>query len=233
MILTEFIRTEDEFAARLNELGICAWMPIKGIDFPNLAEMMGFSGSDVMLSTWFWKDDLHRDKRLFYGKLLAGNPTFVSMDFLPTLIAARGDIDPHTFHELGRLTDASIRIYETLCTRRELATRDLRREAGLAASRDQSSFESGLNALSALFQICKTDITGRTRGTYSYVWGLMEDWIPVVLQEAARLRPHDAARAVAARLSTLGVHPTEKQWKRLFGWDDETIAAADPVAAAR
>jgi hypothetical protein len=218
------IRTQDEFVEKLNRSGIIAWMPIKGLALPNLAEMMGFAGSDVMLSTWFWKDDLHHEKKLFYGKLLAGNPVFVSMEFLPKLIAARGDVDPHTFHEQGRLTDEAIRIYNALNRFRSLATRDLRREAGLTATRDKTAFENGLNALSALFQICKVDITGRTRGTYSYVWGMVEDWIPEVLSEASKLRPLEAAGIVMERLEAIGVRPEPRQWKRYFGWDADTIA---------
>ena len=218
------VRNEEDFVAFLNVVGLCTWLPLTNLNFPNLAEMMGLV-QNVMNATWFWKDDLQTAKRLFYGKLFGGNAAFVSMPFLPTVIAARGDIDPHTLHEQGRLSDAAIRVYEALIKHRELSTRDLRRESNLSSARDKTAFENSVTALTALFQVCKTDITGRTRGTYSYVWGLVEDWIPETLTAAARLRPHDAAREVAARLAGMGVHLDSRQWKRLFGWDAETIAA--------
>jgi hypothetical protein len=220
------VRNEEEFVAFLDAVGLCLWLPLPRPDFPNLAEMMEIRPQDVMGHTWFWKDDLHAAKQLYYGKLFGGNAGFVSMAFLPSVIAARGDIDPHTLHEQGRLSDSALRVYEALMKRRALPTRDLRREAGLAASGERTAFENAAVALTGLFQICKVDITGRTRGTYSYVWGLVEDWIPETLSAASRLRPHAAARTVAARLAGMGVRLEERHWKRLFGWDDETVAAA-------
>lgn len=220
------VKDEDGFVEFLDTVGICLWRPMGSPDFPNLADKMDLAKPDDIWNTWSWKDDLHEARRLFYGKLLAGRPTFVSMDFLPAVIAALGDIDPYTLHERGTLTSEAIRIYEVLSRKRELSTHDLRKEAGLESPAGRSAFERAVTSLCALFQICKTVTTGRTRETYGYRWGLLEDWVPDVLARAAALRPHDAARAVVERLSSFGVSMKPAQWRRLFGWDDETIAAA-------
>ncbi|NLI01122.1 MAG: winged helix DNA-binding domain-containing protein [Chthonomonadales bacterium] len=220
------IRCEDEFVAWLDRVGLCMWRPIPRLAFPNLADMMDLAKPDDIWDTWFWKDDLHEAKRLFYGKLLGGSPTFVSMELLPPLIAARGDVDPYTFHEQGRLTADAIRIYDALVRCRQLTTTELRVEAGLMAKASKAAFDSAVTALGALFQICKVGITGRTRGTYGYRWGLVEDWAPEALAKAARLRPEDGARQVASRLRAMGVVLEARDWKRLFGWDDEIIEAA-------
>ncbi len=216
----------DGLVAFLSHVGICLWTPMPNLDFPNLAEKMDLRKPDDIWDTWFWKDDLHEQKRLYYGKLLAGKPTFVSMDFLPNVVAALGDVDPHNLHERGALTAEALRIYEALLRHRQMATGDLRRESGLADRSSKSAYDKAVTSLGAIFQICKTGITGRTRGTYGYRWGLVEDWVPEVLEQAARIRPHNAARAVADRLCEVGVDLRPKDLRRLFGWDAETAEAA-------
>ena len=219
------VRTEDDFVQFLDQVGICLWNPTPGADFPNMAERMELTKPDDIWATWFWKDDLHIAKRLFYGKLLAGKPTFIAPALLPAVVAAQGDVDPYNLRDQGRISAAAVRIYEALLTRRRLAARDLRLEAGLTGADDKAAFEAGLQSLSALFQICKVDITGRTRGTYGYVWGLVEDWAPEALAAAARLRPEAAAKQIAAHLRSYGVGLPSRKWQRWFGWADEVTAS--------
>jgi hypothetical protein len=83
-----------------------------------------------------------------------------------------------------------------------------------------------LQSLSALFQICKVGITGRTRGTYGYIWGLVEEWLPETLNDAARIRPDDAAAAVAQRLADWGAPQARRIFERWFGWPRERAEAA-------
>ena len=47
----------------VERLGFCTWAPVSGVGFPNLAEAMGESAWSVMEQTWFWKDDVHLEKR--------------------------------------------------------------------------------------------------------------------------------------------------------------------------
>lgn len=220
-LVKEPIRNEADFLAFLSAVGICLWTPSKGLDFPNMEEASEFS-EPTMMATWFWKDDLHNDKLLFYGKLLAGKSTFVSREFLPTLIASYGDIDPYTLHEEGRLTAPALRIYEALIESQRLPTRDLRMQAKLSAKSDTTPFQNGLDQLTALFQICKIDITGRTRGTYSYVWGLLEDWLPESLEIASQLEPLASAQAVVDHLHRQGVTLSARQWRKHFVWSPLT-----------
>ncbi len=220
------VRTEEEFVAFLDQVGVCLWRPDPAADLPNLADRMEPARPDAIWDTWFWKDDLHIARRLYYGKLLGGRPTFVSMEMLPALIAAQGDVDPHTLREQGRISSAALAVYEALCRCRTLAVRDLRREAGLGGASDKAAFEAGLQALSALFQICKVGITGRSRGTYGYIWGLVEEWLPDTLALAARLRPDDAAVTVARRLAQCGAPQRQRIYERWFGWPRDRAEAA-------
>jgi hypothetical protein len=102
---------------------------------------------------------------------------------------------------------------------RELTTADLKRKAQLASPDDKTAYEKATTQLTSLFQICKTGITGRTRGTYGYMWGLLEDWLPDALERASRLRPEAAAQSLQTHLESMEVHLTAKQWKKLFGFE--------------
>ena len=216
---TEVVETPEQCVAFVEAVGVCAWLSPLGCGFPNLAETMSIPSNTVINETWFWKDDLHIEKRLFYGKLLGGQAAFASLEFLPTLIAAQGDVDPHNLHEQGLLSDTTLRAYEALMEHRELTTADLKLKAKLASPDDKTAYEKATAQLTALFQICKTGITGRTRGTYGYVWGLVEDWLPDVLAKASEMRPESAAQSLQAHLESMDVHLTSKQWKKLFGFE--------------
>lgn len=220
------ISTEEDFVVFLDQVGLCLWRPEPNLPLPNLADRMDLAKPDDIWDTWFWKDDLHIAKRLFYGKLLAGRPTFVSPALLPYVVAARGDVDPHNLRDAGRLPSTTVQVYDALVSHRRLAVRELKSASGLSAPGDKAAFEAATESLSALFQIAKVGITGRTRGTYGYIWGLMEEWLPDTLSAAARLRPGAAARHIVEHLGALGVEMKPATWKRLFGWDDEVMGEA-------
>ena len=45
---------------------------------------------NVMEQTWLWKDDVHLEKRLYYGKIIRGQPSFIAPEFLPDFVAGLG-----------------------------------------------------------------------------------------------------------------------------------------------
>jgi hypothetical protein len=103
----EVVETPEQCVAFVDAVGVCAWLSPLGCGFPNLAETMSIPSNTVINETWFWKDDLHIEKRLFYGKFLGGQAAFASREYLPTLIAAQGDVDPHNLHEQGLYCERS------------------------------------------------------------------------------------------------------------------------------
>ena len=77
-----------EALAFVNACGFCTWGPVPRLSFPNLAEAMGESATSVLDRTWSWKDDLHFAQKLYCGKIIVGQPSFLSSDYLPDFIAA-------------------------------------------------------------------------------------------------------------------------------------------------
>jgi hypothetical protein len=215
---------EEDAAAFVATLGLCTWGPVPGLAFPNLAEAMGESALSVLGRTWFWKDDLHFERRLYYGKIIRGQPTFVAPDWLPDCIASLAgpghevERDPVRLFMDGRLSREARLIYDYLDAHPALPTRDLRRGAALRGKDLAAATERALADLQRRFLVCKVDLTGRTRGTYSYVWDVAERFWPDAFDQARRTSVMAARARILARLREFGLDPDRPLQHRLLLW---------------
>ncbi|MBI3977834.1 MAG: hypothetical protein HY331_06585 [Chloroflexi bacterium] len=218
------IEGPDDAAAFVAALGFCTWGPVPGLDFPNLAEAMGETAWSVLERTWYWKDDLHLERRLYYARVIRGQPSFIAPEYLPDFVAALGgrgletERDPARLYLAGRLSHEARLIYEHLADHPALPTRDLRRGTGLRSKDRATATERGLIELQRRFLICKVDLTGRTRGTYSYVWDLAERFWPEAFEEARSVTPAAARARLRSRLAAFGLAPNPELETRLFVW---------------
>jgi hypothetical protein len=210
----------DDAVAFVDVVGCCTWGPVPGLDFPNLAEAMGETAASVLDRTWFWKDDLHLERRLYYGKIVRGQPTFVAVDALPDFVAALGgpglerERDPERLFLAGRLSAAARTIHAFLLDSPAQPTRAVRQRTPGPAS----ATERGLVELQRRFLVCKVGLTGRTRGTYSYVWDLAERFWPEAFVEARRTSPVAARASVRHRLRACGVELDPALEAKLLLW---------------
>jgi hypothetical protein len=211
----EPITTPDACVDYVNRVGLCAWRQMDRCPaLPSLAERTPWDDQEVIMQTWFWKDDLHIEKRLYYGMILgSGVPAFASRDFLPYLIAAQGDNDARTLYEQGRLAENALRVYEHIQRNGPTPTN--------ALPWPQGSRHLYLAVLQQKFLLTKHGLTGRTRGTYGYIWGLCEDHFPDAFEQAARIAVPAARAHIRAHLAAQDVDMTPKAVARLFRWSEE------------
>ncbi|GHO58081.1 hypothetical protein [Ktedonobacter robiniae] len=204
--------------------GFCTWGPLPRLPFPNLAEAMGETATSVLDRTWFWKDDLHFSRQLYYGKIIQGQPSFIAPEYLPDFIAAlagRGqeqERDVNRLYFAGRLSGEAKMIYEYLDEYGAQPSRELRRGARLGEKSMKLATERALVELQRRFLICKVDLTGRTRGTYSYVWDLAERFCPEAFTDARQTSPTAARSNIRGQLREFGIEPTSQLENRLFLW---------------
>jgi hypothetical protein len=103
----------EEALAFINECGFCTWGPVPRLSFPNLAEAMGETATSVLDRTWSWKDDLHFEQKLYYGKIIAGQPSFLAPDYLPDFISAlAGRGLGHLVRQYARRAYPQVRLIE-------------------------------------------------------------------------------------------------------------------------
>jgi hypothetical protein len=206
--------------------GFCTAGPVTGLDLPNLADALNTTPFSVWYSAWSWKDDLHFDKQLYYARVLRAQPTFIATEFLPDFIAALGgrgleiERDPERLYKAGRLSREAFVLYEYLVDHPAQPSRELRARTGLRHS--SAASERALQDLQRRFLICKVDLTGRTRGTYSYVWDLADRFWPEAFDDARGTAPSVARGRIRERLAAFGIESTPALEARLFMWSPVT-----------
>lgn len=206
------VSTQEDCLAFVNDVGLCTWRHYPKIPcLPSLELATGWRGAEVTGQTWFWKDDLHIERRLYFGMLIAPDiPAFASLSFLPYLMAAQGDIDPRSLHEKGLLPSNSLKVYEYIERSGPTATSAIPFAAG--------SRMLYLAHLQQKFLLTKHDLTGRTRGKYGYRWCLCEEAFADSFAAAARIDVAGARRQVAETLSRHCSEMTTERAGQLFRW---------------
>ncbi len=206
------VSTPEECLRYVESVGICTWRTQPKLAWmPSLESVATWKGRDLTYQTWFWKDDLHIERRLYFGMLVAPDiPVFVSLTLLPALIAAQGDNDARTLHEKGLLASNALRVYEHIERHGPTATQALPWPSG--------SRMLYLATLQQRFLLTKCDLTGRTRGTYGYLWNLCENVFPDSFALASRLSVSTARTQILAHLNLHGEGVTMERASKLFRW---------------
>lgn len=207
------VMNEDDLVAFINDVGFCTISALdRWPEFPSQAVAMG--RDDALGATWFWKDDLHIQKRIYYTRLFTGKPGFISMEYLPAFIATNGEVmDELAMY--GRIPMATQDVFRVIDEQGPISTKEIK---SLLGSDGRRSASTALIDLERMFIITKTNITGRERGTYAYVWDLAERWTPEAFAEADRIGRGAAVERIEARFAELSVELDRDTRGRLLSW---------------
>lgn len=208
------VRAEEELIRFVEAVGFCSINALERFpEFPSVALAMDIP--DALWHAWWWKDDLHIHKQLYYTRLFAGRPGFISLAWLPAFIAAGGAAADELIL-LGRIPALTQRIYGLIDTLGPVPVRRLKQMLG---KEERKAATGALWELERRFIVTKTDITGRELATYSYVWDLAERWLPDAFAAADRLRAPRARQAIRDRLAALEVPESPALFERVFRWE--------------
>ena len=226
------VRTEEEALEFVNKVGFCFLFGDRGAEMPTLwaavcgvRRPMPHSHHDPDIGrTWRWKDSLPARRGIYYGKLLRGKPTLVSLDLLPTFYALSpnyGDLEDYLEqYEEGLLSVEAKNIYEALLERGAMATSRLRQVAGLSGGGGNSRrFDRAVTELQEGFKIVKVGISDANRWGYAYVYDLFLRRFPEVPEIARKMGIDEAMAALLLRYLHNVVAQTERATQRLFRWD--------------
>ncbi len=202
------VHSDSEFVELVNTYGCCtakclpAW-PL----FPNQQQALAELG---MIDVWFWKDDLHAEKRLFYTRLFGGKPGFVSMSLLPVMVAAFGRVfDEMLFR--GELPAEAVDIYRAIEQEGPIGIKPLK---AMLAHIPHATIDKYLQLLDRKLLITKCGVTGRTRGTYGFIWDTTEHWMPEILRQAQSIGTQTAREMVCDHMRQFAITPDGSFWKR-------------------
>ena len=208
------VRTEDDLIRFVNDVGCCVINTLPRFsEFPSQEVAMGLP--DVLGRTWFWKDDLHIDRRIYYTRLFSGKPGFIALDLLPAFIATNGAVADELMLT-GAMPANAQEIYRNIEDRGPISTRHLK---ALLGEDTRKAAANILIDLENKFIVTKTQITGRERGTYGYVWDLAERWMPDAFTAADCLGRKASAEQIKTRLTAFGITDIASSTKRVLRWD--------------
>lgn len=217
----------------VNTRGFIYFWPIKGIDLPSLwgavagDRPVADKHDDPGHITWGWKDDALNKKIWYYGKILRGKATMISLEAAPYFYALSENYgSPEedyliAYHE-GRLTQASKQVYETLLDNGALNTLDLRKTAKLSNAKD-SEFNKALEQLQRGFKILPVGVAQAGAWKYSHIYEIVTRHYPD-LSEQARVITESQARAKLLDLYFQSVGTAQlRDANKLFGWGNESV----------
>lgn len=217
----------------LNQRGFVYFWTIKGIDLPSLwtavagERPVADKHDDPGHVTWGWKDDALDKKIWYYGKILRGKATMISLETAPYFYALSENYgapeeDYLIAYREGRLTQAAKQVYETLLEHGKLNTLDLRKMAKLSNAKD-SEFNKALEYLQRDFKILPVGVAQAGAWKYSHIYEITTRHFPDLSAQARRISETQArAKLLDLYFNMVGAAQV-KDVNKLFGWGSEMV----------
>ena len=227
----------------VNERGFVMLWSIKGLEMPSLwtavagDKPVAKEHDDPGHITWGWKDQMLDQRRWYYGKLLRGKATFVSLRILPCFyaIAPRlADLDDYReVYHAGHLTHEAKAIADVLRRRGPQNSVGLRQITHMTARSSKSRFNRALTDLQRGLWILPIGVADAGSWRYAFIYELFDRWFPDVSEQARGISLRQArAEIVKCYLRSLGVSES-REIAKLFRWEtNSTLQALDDLETA-
>lgn len=226
------VRTMEEAAQFIDSVGFCLlFASAQGIELPSLFEAVKGrrnvyiedwdSDSDRV---WTWKSELPADKRVYYGKALAGGkPVFVSLGMLPNLIALQAPENIETEFARGRISVDAKRLYDTLRSLGPTPTVALRAAAGFDRPGNTPRYHHALDELQRALLVLPVGGTLEVGAWTSQIFELVERWFPKQVRRGRHTDADKAQRALVHRYLQSVVAAKPSMIARVFGWSKDQV----------
>ena len=150
--------------------------------------------------TWNLKYRLPAGRHTYYGKLVKGKPTLVSLRLLPAFCAlirdGKSSGDYIVDYRQGRMTRAAVAILETLHERSPLATPDLRKALAMQDPDRTADFDRAVAELQRGMWIVKVEEVYDP--DFYYRWDLLDNWLPEPVKASLEMSRAEAAKQLVA-----------------------------------
>lgn len=215
----------------VDKCGFIYFWPIKGIDLPSLwtavagDRPVADKHDDPGHITWGWKDGALDKKIWYYGKILRGKATLISLEIAPYFYALSENYgspeeDYLIAYQEGRLTQSSKQVYETLLEHGALNTLDLRKLSKLSNAKD-SVFNKALEQLQKDFKILPVGVAQAGAWKYSHIYEIVTRHYPNLPEQARVIKESQArAKLVGLYFDMVGAAQL-RDVNKLFGWGNE------------
>jgi len=213
----------------VNERGFILFHPGKGVLLPSLwAAVAGDrpvpnEHDDPGHVSWSWKDSLLDQKVWYYGRLIDGRMSLISLSTLPYFYALSpnyGDWE-HDYleqYDSGTLSFECKSIYEALLSNGPLNTLDLRESARLWGNQSQYRFTKAMNQLQMELKILPIGIAAAGRWKYAFIFDILPRHLSEVDEAARKIGIREAReKLLLIYLKSVGA-ASEIDIRKIFGW---------------
>jgi len=227
------VTNEKTALAFINEVGFCAGFTaglgvpclreaIVGVREPALPEHIQHDHAIGM--TWRLKDELAAKRLVYYGKAIAGRPSFIARDLLGAFLRLR--VSPGGYRKLytkGMLSHCAKLVMDALVKRGAAETRALKLTSGYAQPKSRTAFDRAMKELQEKFLALKVE---ERYEPFTYVWDTMDHRWPDAMSEARDLTSREAAYLVVRRYFEVAGYGPEKSVARLLAIPPDLVASA-------
>jgi hypothetical protein len=203
----------------------CLWGAVCGRRDPVFPEH-SHHDPELML-TWNLKDLLPAKRRVYYGKLLLGKPSMVSLAHFPYFYALHGPPHDEQYrydYDNGLLSRAAKQIMDALVERHPQTTKELKLNTRLYASRSRLVFDQAIAELQRKLYI--TMIEARYEPTFTYVWDLLEAWLPEPIAYGREMQREAAIYHLIRHYLSVMSYVSRMQIERVMGASRAEVEAA-------
>jgi hypothetical protein len=204
-------------------LGVpCLREAIEGSREPKLPEHIQHDRAIMM--TWRLKDELPARGVVYYGKVIAGRPSFVALEMLPALLRLR--IAPGGYkrlYERGMLSHCGKLVMDALTRRGPAETKALKLGSGYAQPKMRTEFDHAMKELQEQFLALKVE---ERYDPFTYVWDTVAHRWGEALRAARALSPREAAYRLVERYFAIAGFGSERAVARILGIAPDLVAAA-------
>jgi hypothetical protein len=177
-----------------------------------------------IVMTWRFKDSLPGRRLVYYGKVIAGRPSFIARDLLGAFLKLR--VAPGSYRKLyerGMLSHCGKLVMDTLTKRGAAETRVLKLSSGYAQSSKRAVFDRAMRELQEKFLALKVE---ERADPFCYVWDTVEHRWGDAMREARALSRAEAAYRIVKRYFEVAGFGTERSIARLLSIDAAMVAQA-------
>jgi hypothetical protein len=194
----------------------CLWVAVCGRRDPVFPEH-SHHDAELML-TWNLKDRLPAKRRVYYGKLLFGKPSMVALAHFPDFYALHGPEHDEQYlydYEDGLLSRAAKQIVEALVTRHPQTTKELKRSTYMAAATSRPLFDRAMAELQRKLYITMIEV--RYEPTFTYVWDLLDSWLPESVARGRETLRYEAIHRLTRQYLSVVCYSSLTQLERVLG----------------
>lgn len=187
--------------------------------FPALAAESEGQRWDLM---WPWKDKIATSRQAYYGKLVTGKPTFVSLEWLTVFYALTGntgDVEDDLAELAGqvRLQDLAFKVCRYLKEYGPTGTRTLVAKLTDGSPAMKRSLDKALEQLDSAMLITKSGTEGGN--SIANIWDLFPRFHPDAVDKGTEIPTREAAVKLLEHYFFLTPAVTEKDLPKLFPWN--------------